>query len=387
MYASIRNRFAAISLAIASLLAAGAILALVSAGSAMAAAREAAALPANFAAWTATAPETPGVDLRASPAILQEYGFVAATSRAYARGTETLQITLYRMKDPTGAYGLYSYLRLPNFHRVDITEHSAMAPDRALILQGSLILDIAGKNLTASQPDFKALAAGVAPESDEGTYPTLYGHLPQNGFVPDSDRYILGPTALHEFFPVASGDWLGFQNGVEAEIANYRVNGQDVTLLIADFPTPQAALKAMGGWGDLFNVNRAQNGSDKPAVYVKRSLTLVGVVFRAHSETQAAALLENVHSGTELTWNEPGFTFSDPNIGTVIVGIIYGTGFLCIFALVAGLAFGGFRIAIKRLLPGRVFDRSSQLDVLQLGLGSKPINSEDFYGFGRATRQ
>ena len=138
---------------------------------------------------------------------------------------------------------------------------------------------------------------------------------------------------------------------------------------------------------NLFNVNGAQNGSDKPAVYVQRSLTLVGVVFRARSETQAAALLGNVHSGTELTWNEPSFSFSDPNIGTVIVGIIYGTGILCIFALVAGLAFGGFRIAIKRVLPGRVFDRSSQLDVLQLGLGSKPINSEDFYGFGRVTRQ
>ena len=32
----------------------------------------------------------------------------------------------------------------------------------------------------------------------------------------------------------------------------------------------------------------------------------------------------------------------------------------------------------------RVFDRKNQMDVLQLGLGSKPINSQDFYGFGKA---
>ncbi|HTZ98752.1 MAG TPA: hypothetical protein VMB02_00370, partial [Candidatus Aquilonibacter sp.] len=33
----------------------------------------------------------------------------------------------------------------------------------------------------------------------------------------------------------------------------------------------------------------------------------------------------------------------------------------------------------KRVLPGRVFDRPGYVQVLQLGLGSKPINAEDFY--------
>jgi len=64
----------------------------------------------------------------------------------------------------------------------------------------------------------------------------------------------------------------------------------------------------------------------------------------------------------------------------MVVGAILGTGVICGFALVAGLAFGGFRIFVKRLLPGKVFDRGTQLQVLQLGLSSKPINAEDFYG-------
>jgi hypothetical protein len=296
-------------------------------------------------------------------------------------------VTVYRVKDPTnGNYGLYSQLKPGELHRADITEHSSLSPTRAIILQGSLVLDIAGKNLTASVPDLKALATAVEPKSDPGPYPTLYGHLPQTGFVNSSDRYVLGPAALHEFFPVASGDWLGFENGVEAEVANYRINGDDMTLLVADFPTPQAAIKKMAAWTTIFNVNGAQSGSDKPAVYVKRSLTIVGIVYHARSEAQAALVLNRVHAGTELTWNEPSFSLTDANMGSVIVGIIYGTGILCMFALIAGLAFGGFRLAVKRLLPGRVFDRSAELDVLQLGLGSKPINSEDFYGLGRITR-
>jgi len=53
---------------------------------------------------------------------------------------------------------------------------------------------------------------------------------------------------------------------------------------------------------------------------------------------------------------------------------------ICVFTLVAGLAFGGFRLVVKRALPNKVFDRTTQIQVLQLGLSSKPINAEDFYG-------
>jgi hypothetical protein len=346
-------------------------------------------LPVNFSAWTATGPEAPVLPGTASPsaAISEEYGLASATVRTYSRGADSLQITVYRLKDPTGAYGFYSYLRGPDFHRTDITEHSAITPDRALVLEGSLVLDVTGKNMAGIEPDLKGLAAAIALQSAQGQYPTLYGHLPQSGFIADSDRYILGPAALHEFFPVGDGDWLGFASGVEAEVAKYRINGEEVTLLIADFPTPQSASKRLDDWGKIFNLNGAQSAGDRPVVYAKRSLTLVGLVYGAHSAAQAAALLGHVRTGAELTWNEPGFSIADANMPSTIVGIIYGTGFLCMFALVAGLAFGGVRLVVKRLLPGRVFDRADQLNVLQLGLGSKPINSDDFYGFPRATRQ
>jgi hypothetical protein len=34
---------------------------------------------------------------------------------------------------------------------------------------------------------------------------------------------------------------------------------------------------------------------------------------------------------------------------------------------------------MKKFFPGKVFDRPEQMDVLQLGLSSKRINSRDFY--------
>jgi len=52
--------------------------------------------------------------------------------------------------------------------------------------------------------------------------------------------------------------------------------------------------------------------------------------------------------------------------------------------MVLGVAFGGVRLLTKIFFPGKVFDRQSSNGVLQLGLASKPINSDDFYQLGKA---
>jgi len=48
-------------------------------------------------------------------------------------------------------------------------------------------------------------------------------------------------------------------------------------------------------------------------------------------------------------------------------------------AVVLGAAFGGVRVLAKIFFPGKIFDRPDQMDVLQLGLSSKRIDSRDFY--------
>jgi len=359
-------------------------LSLLALGSTLLAATRNAALPASFAGWVGSGVTVPPVAAGTMTAVLREYGEVAESSRMYGRGQDSVNVILHQMKDPTGAYGLYSYLRTADMPRAEITGHSSASATRALILEGNLVLDVSGKNLPALESDWKALAAALAPQAIPGPYPTLNSHLPLTGLEERSDRYILGPAALHELVPIADGDWLGFSAGAEAEVAKYRVNGQEMTLLIADFPTPQMAGKKLDEFQKEFNLNGEKSGNGRPTIYATRSFTLLGVVSGARSQKEADLLLRQVSSATQLTWNEPGFSLTDPNMGAVIVGIIYGTGILCFFALVSGIAFGGVRIVVKRLLPGKVFDRGNQMDVLQLGLGSKPINSQDFYSLGKS---
>jgi hypothetical protein len=106
---------------------------------------------------------------------------------------------------------------------------------------------------------------------------------------------------------------------------------------------------------------------------------MLEIVMGASTQAEAGSLLGQIESGTQVTWNEPTFQFKEPSIEMMIVGSIIGTGVICGFTLIAGLAFGGVRLVVKRAFPNKVFDRSSQIQVLQLGLSSKPINAEDFY--------
>ncbi len=98
-------------------------------------------------------------------------------------------------------------------------------------------------------------------------------------------------------------------------------------------------------------------------------LTLLAVVAGVPSQTEADALLAQVQSGAELTWDEPTFQFKEPSIEMMIVGAIEGTGVICLFALIAGLAFGGLRVIVKRSLPGKIFDRTSHVRSAADGIG------------------
>jgi hypothetical protein len=346
-------------------------------------------LPDSLSGWSAgqtsaflPAQASSAANAAVANAAAAEYGFVKGEQRTYSAGADSLQIAVYQMKDPSGAYGEYSFLRTPDMAHADFTDHSSMSDQHALILTGDMVLDARGANISKHQNDLKAIVAAVAAHAHQGPLPTIWQHLPENGLVERSDHYVLGPVALNQFFPVGSDDWLGFSYGAEAEVARYQSQGKETTLLIADFPTPQIAADRLLHIQRRFNINGSNPGSGMPPLFAKRSVTLLTIVSGATTQAQADTLLNQVQSEAALTWDEPTFQFKEPNIGTMIVGTIIGAGVICLFAMIAGVAFGGFRLFIKWAFPNMVFDRSTHLEVLQLGLGSKPIKSEDFYSGG-----
>jgi hypothetical protein len=352
-------------------------------------------LPQSAGRWTATAgsplPDTTpsSAGPAVSQAILNEYGWVSTEPTNYASpdgsNTTSIQATVFQMKDPTASYGLYSYLRTPEMARTEFADHSSMSPERVLVLLGNLVLEVRGSDLARFQPELKSLVSTVKTHAQDGPFPTLWQHLPATDMIEHSDHYILGPQALNQLLPGSLGDSMGFQTGAEAELAHYRVNGHEAALLIIDFPTPQLAGQKLKELQTKFNMNGSGSApgqsAGSPALYAKRSGTLLVIVSAPSNQAEADGLLGQVQSGTEVTWNEPTFQFKEPSIEMMIVGTIVGAGVICLFAIIAGLSFGALRLVVKRYFPGKLFDRKNHLEVLQLGLGSKPINSDDFYGY------
>lgn len=347
-------------------------------------------LPASFDGWTGevqpgltpagvnSADNQAGVTAQQQSSALAEYGFIGGESATYKKGAQSLQVDVYRMKDPSGAYGVLTYLRpadMPHA-KADLGRHSFLSEGEALMLAGNVVVAVHGKSLRAHEGDLKALLQQVSGHVEMGALPTLWEQLPPKAILTGTDKYVLGPRTLNQFFPVALGDSVGFSNGAEAEIARYRAQKGQSTLLLVDLPTPQIATATLNQLAGQFDVNGSKPGAGQ-ALYAKRMITTLAIV-AAPDDAEGHALLDEVQSGEMLTWNQPAPKGKQADIGTIVVGTIVGTGAICAFSIIAGLAFGGFRLAIKRALPGKVFDRSKDMQVIELGL-SKPVSAGDFY--------
>jgi len=339
-------------------------------------------LPASAAGWTST--HEPTVQGMISPQqVLNEYGVVSSENSVFKHGHDSLGADLYRLKDASGAYGLYSFLRQPDMRRANFTDHASISRSRVLVLAGNMVLDITGNDLANAEPQIKQIVVAVASHAEEGSLPTLPLYLPEKSRVAVSDRYILGPQTLDQMFPGGIGDSVGFQRSAEAELAHYRLDGRDATLLIVGFPTDQLAALQLRELQENFNINGTSHPTAAP-LFAKRSARLLAIVAGATTQAEANTLLDQIRMETERSWNEPVLK-PEPRIELMIEGSIIGAMTICVFALVAGLSFGGLRLVVKRFLPGKVFDTKTHLQVLQLGLGSKPINSDDFYGYSAPT--
>ncbi|HUK54244.1 MAG TPA: DUF6599 family protein [Candidatus Binatia bacterium] len=360
-------------------------------------------LPLRFGSWVLQTPQELASGDLAGPlgqnfAVLVESGLTGAERATYHHASGdpavAMQATLLRMRDASGAYGAYTFLRTPDMDSSDLTEKSAIGRNRILAVVGNLLLDLSGPG-AASLAELKSLVLLLGQQTSGGVYPTLWQFLPGAGFERTSDRYLLGPAGLAQAIsiPPGSGDWLGFAQGAEAEAARYHRGGEELTLLLAIYPTPQLARERMKELQKQLSVKSldpdaavasetAREPSAGATLYAERRGLMILLVSGAHQAQTARALFDHVDYGTDVTWNQPSWTAKEPPFLSMIADILVATCLLVLYAFVAGLVFAGIRLLVKIWKPGQVFDRDQDVEVLQLGLGSKPIEAKDFLTIG-----
>jgi hypothetical protein len=96
------------------------------------------------------------------------------------------------------------------------------------------------------------------------------------------------------------------------------------------------------------------------------------------SKSEARSLMSSISYEADVTWNENTYVSKKDNLANFLFNAIVLCGIVVGLALVAGIAFGGLRVLVKRLFPDSVFDRREAMEIISLHLEDDP---------GRAPRE
>jgi hypothetical protein len=320
------------------------------------------------------------VDLPEHPELSQEAGMREFRACEFSSGKQKAGIWAGRYRDPSSAYEVYTSLLRPTMQPSTVGRFTAVDDKGLLILVGNIVAEV-DQPRKVSTKDLQELAAVLAARTDKTPLPPIREYLPKDDLVNATQRYALGPAALRvaaesvgkpEIAGLTSA--VGFAQGAEAMLARYHHGREAGVLLLIDYPTPQLAELHMRHLETAVSDEAKTAGS-----VIERKGSLLSVVIAPSSPAYAESLRSAVNYETQVTWNEPSATATDPPWAVVLYRIFVGTGVFMVMAVAFGVAFGGFRIFIKRLLPGKVFDRPEQMEVLQLGLSGNKVDTRDLY--------
>ncbi len=348
-------------------------------------------LPDHFGDWDATGPAKTittkdlGTDWARGTnveEVLQECGLGKIEERAYTSGPDQATLRLFQLRDSTTAYEFYTFLLEPGMKNMGVGTNSALSQYDGRILIGNFVLQATLSPHTKPE-SLDGLVAALKPNADSTPYPPLKEYLPTDWRIFGSEKYADGPGAFRSAMnSLGQGAYAGLSKEVgfgdedkaEAILARYQGQHGSGVLLLLDYPTPQVAENR------LHHLERALSAAAKKSgVTVERKASLLSLVFSATSEMHAQAIRDAVNYDTQVTWNEPHQTLTDPPLVRVLYKIFLFTSLFLVMATVTGIAFGGFRILIKHWWPGKVFDRPESIEVLQLGLSGKKIDPSDMY--------
>jgi hypothetical protein len=338
-------------------------------------------LPSHFGNWSGQ-PSPMWVETEAPSNYVdlwKETGRTPGEYCQYSAGSAKLDVSLQKYKDPSSAYEMYTALIRPEMHPSTLGRTSAVDGDRLFALLGGFILEVR-PTPAISDADLATLVNSVSGHADQTPLPPIRAYLPR-GFRDGTQRYARGPAGFRnataslkqdEFADLAKE--AGFNFDAEAMFAHYRQGKDEAVLLLIDYPTPQLAEQHLRHLEQAISIAAKQAGTT-----IQRKGTLLSLVLRPSSAAFGETLRNAVNYETVVTQNEPHQTVTDPPLLTTVAKIFIATFVFMVVAVVLGVAFGGVRVLAKMFFPGKVFDRPEQMDVLQLGLSGKRINSRDFY--------
>ncbi len=345
---------------------------------------EAPLLPPQFGAWTIGGAfpvdaASPLVNGKTSE-VLKEDGLTRSSEKTYSQGSKpgSMKLDALQFDDATGAVAAFTYLQSPEMKAVPrssrVGRDEMTAGGRYLIREGAtLVLADVNSPTTGTVDDLRAMAATLPKVGGpKGAPPLLPTLLPEEGLIPGTFRYAVGPVGYAATGGTLPGSILGFEKSAEAATAEYSVHGGGkgiLTLLL--FPTPQIA----GDRGRALEAALNAAGERAGTAKLRREGPMLILAKDGFTPQEAQALVDRVHLRTEVTWNKPvppEFHTEVRKTASLLFSIAVFSGVLGLAAVLLGL-FLGFGRAWIRVLMGK--PAAMEPEFLRLNLSNRAGDS------------
>jgi hypothetical protein len=343
------------------------------------AAQNPAILPHDFGGWQIEGPAKSATDAAAADpanaAVLKEYRFSDLESATYTRDDgRTLKIRAARFADASGAFGAYTFYLQPSMSREQIGDQGASLGDRVLFYRGYVLVDAQfSKESAMSGAELRELAGALPrPGGNTANLPTFIEFMPRKDYVANTQKYVMGPVALEKLNAPVPASLVDFGASSEVSIGHYTTPSGEATLMLISYPTPQLAAEHLKRIDAAHQLAQPQAGISEitgtGTFFDKRTGPIVAIASGGISDNDAKSLLGRVNYEASVTWNTPTENSEVRDLYKLVLNIEVLCAILAGLAIVAGVAFGGFRILMKRLYPDKVFDRPEQMEFISLHL-------------------
>jgi hypothetical protein len=335
-------------------------------------------LPKSFGGWNVAGEikrsKDPAVADPVNTEVLKEYGFNDFETATYTRDDgRKLTVKAARFADASGAYGAFTFYKMPQMLIEKIGDQGASWNERVLFYRGNVLVDAAFQKLSAmSAAELRELSSDLplAPGNLQNL-PGLPAYLPRESYVKNSAKYVLGPVTLAKVSAPIPANMVDFNAGAEVVVANYNTSGGEATLTLISYPTPQIAIAHLQRIDDAKAASQQSTNSpfaSVGAIFDKRTGPILVVASGPLSQDEGKSLLASVNYDANVTWNENTHFTKRDNVGVLIVNIIYLAGIIVGFAMVIGVAFGGLRLLVRKYLPERLYGQRDEVSFISLHL-------------------
>ena len=333
-------------------------------------------LPPQFAGWQMqAAAETSHDPTAADPtnaAVLKEFGFSDFASSTYIRDDgRTLKIRAARFADASGAVGAYLFYLQPGMQREEIGDDKGVSlGQRVLFRRGHILIDARfSSESPMSGAQLRELAGLLPrPSGSVGSLPPVLSYMPHIGLIENTEKYAMGPAALNALAPPILADLVDFKASPEVTLGRYSTSSGEATLMLIYYPTPQLAADHLRR---IDAAHQRQPGvssiENAGGFFDRRTGPIVAIAAGPVSDSDARSLLGLVNYEANVTWSEKT-DHEVRDLYTLVFNIVILCAIVGGLAVVAGVAFGGIRILMKRLFPNKIFDRPEQMEFISLHL-------------------